>query len=213
MKPLKLGRTSVSTTARGTVIRSLFAIIDASEIITSHDALTLEPCAKYPQKLQPRDRSRLTSEQQIEGISRNLRPELLGDALTCTDGSPILGPDLITESGNARAMSILRAYAHGGIPAKRYRQFVMANLKEFGLVGVRVPTFPVLVRIRQTKINRYQFVVEANETAVASMSDAEQARIDANRMTPALLSLALPNKSVLRVTSWADSRLFGQVGF
>ena len=68
----------MSTTARGTVIRSRFALLDAGNIITSHDPLTLEPNKKYPQKLQPRDRSRMASEQQIEGISRNLRPELLG---------------------------------------------------------------------------------------------------------------------------------------
>ena len=56
-------------------------------------------------------------------------------------------------------MSILRAYAYAGAPAKRYRQFVTANLAEFGLTGTKVPGQPIVVRIRQTEVNRYDFVV------------------------------------------------------
>ena len=62
----------------------------------------------YPSELQPRDRTREASRQQIERMADDLKPELLGESYKLSDGAPIIGPDNVVESGNGRTLAIGR---------------------------------------------------------------------------------------------------------
>jgi len=190
MKP----KASTVFTARGSLVKTRYALVEADSIVLSHDPVTLTPNEGYPRQLQPRDRSRIASEQQIEYMSRNLRPELLVESLSAAEGCPILGSDFVTESGNARGIAIIRAYNAGA--ASRYRKYIVAKCDELGLSRKKAlsMTRPVIVRIRETRISRLRFVTEANEATVAAMSDAEQGRVDAGKITSALLTSFKPRE-------------------
>ena len=101
-------------TAAGRPIETQLAVVDGNRLVTSHDdALRANPA--YPAALQPRERDRAASELQIESLAGTLEPERLGDSPDAATGAPIVGPDLVVESGNARTLAILRALRQGGI--------------------------------------------------------------------------------------------------
>ncbi len=169
-------------TPRGTAVDTTLGVVDASKLVTSHTPdLTVNP--SYPAELQPRDRARAASGEQIANIAGNLRPELLGSGADATTGAPIVGPDNVVESGNARVLALRRAYQGGG--ADRYRAWLEGQ--GFDTSGM---SEPVLVRQRTTEMTpeqRAQFTREANERTTASMGTAEQASADAANMPTSML--------------------------
>ena len=189
------GSAATVYTARQTPVNVRYALVEADQLITSNDPHTLRVNPAFPQELQPRDRTRAASEDQIEHIAANLRPEFLGASPKASDGAPIVGPDGVVESGNARTIALIRAYDTGR--AQRYKDWLAANAEEFGLSPetVRSMNRPILVRVREGDVDRRQFVVEANEQSVASMSATEQAVADAERITPGMMNLFMPSET------------------
>jgi hypothetical protein len=192
------GSTTQVSTTRGTTVDVQYEVIDVKDLTTSHDdALSENPA--FPQELQPRDRTRATSEMQISRIEKDPRPELLGENPMASDGAPVIGPDNMVESGNARTIALRRLYDRQDEKIQNYRQWLTDNAARFGLDSAAVAQMenPVLVRRRTTDLDtssRRQFVREANEPTVASMSATEQARTDAARMAELdLLRLFVPN--------------------
>lgn len=168
-------------TERGLVVPVTYRIVDAGALVTSHTD-TLDTNPNFPPELQPRDRTRAASEQQITGIENQIRPELLGASVKASDGAPIVGADGVVESGNARSIALRRAYATG--KAEGYKAWVREHAKDFGLGGVDVDGMraPVLVRVAQGARDRAEFARQANESAIAAMSPVELAQADAQRL-------------------------------
>ena len=183
------GRVSVTYTPEGRRVETRFAIVDVNDLVTSD-------MANYPQELQPRDRTRLASKLQIEKIANTLTPERLGDSPDPGSGSPIVGDDLVVESGNGRVMAIRKAFEN---PAKleEYKQWLRENAADFGIDPAIVDNIetPVLVRVRTSDVDRVQFTQEANRPVVASMSPVEQAKVDAQKLTIDLLSSFVPSET------------------
>jgi len=190
-KQIKVGKSSKAKTERGTTVDVSFAVVNADDLITSHDT-SLKVNPNYPQELQPRDRSRIASEFQIEKIAKNIEPEFLGESPKSSDGAPIVGDDLVVESGNARVIALNRAYDYG--TAKNYKQWLLDSAEQFGLNKDEIARMekPVLVRIRQSDVDRVKFAQEANESSVATMSATEQAMTDAQKLDSSLLSQFYP---------------------
>ena len=187
IQPIKIdggltGSSSKAFTERGNSIDTNYAVIDAADLVTSHDnALNLNP--NYPHKLQPRDRTRDASEAQISRIENSINPELLAESPKVSDGSPIIGSDGVVESGNARTIALRRAYETG--KAEHYREWLKKNADRFGidaekLAGVKNP---VLVRLRNSNVDRAEFARQANESAVTALSLTELAKSDAARLS------------------------------
>lgn len=177
-----IGRTAEVVTERGLTAPVRFRLVEATDLITSHtNDLTANPA--FPAELQPRDRARTASADQIARIENALRPELLGESVKASDGAPIIGPDAVVESGNARTIALRRAYESG--KADGYRTWLTANAERFGLTADQVAGMrrPVLVRERAGRIDRAEFARQANESTIAAMSPTEQARADAARIT------------------------------
>lgn len=201
-KNMVIGNETTAKTERGTEIKVQYAVIDADSLIASHDTeLGINP--DYPKELQPRDRTRVASEAQISRMANNLEPDFLGESPRVSDGAPIIGPDSVVESGNGRVIAIKRAYEQG--KADKYAAWIKDSAKKFGLDPEVLETIetPVLVRIRQSEVDRATFVKEANEQTVAAMSATEQALSDAGRLTPGLLDLFVPAESGL-INHWAN---------
>lgn len=107
MQLVTSGKTAVAFTDRGTEITVKYAVVEIANLVASHD-INLRVNRAYPATLQPRDRSRLASEDQVNRIAKSLRPVLLGPATLAADGAPVVGPDAVVESGNARTIALMR---------------------------------------------------------------------------------------------------------
>ena len=185
------GKTNKAKTAKGTSIASEFALVDAKFLIASHSATgTKNP--KYPQDLQPRDRARESSIAWVQKTSKALDPESLGRTSRVDTGAPIVGDDLIVESGNGRTIAIKMAYKNGD--AKAYREWLIENARMFGFTEQQVESYkqPVLVRMRTTEVNRAEFAVEANQDDKLSFTASERAKADSKRITGGMLELFAP---------------------
>lgn len=180
-QPASVGpRLTTMRTARGTRAAAQWEVVEAASLITSHDdSLAVNPA--FPAELQPRDRSRQASREQVARIEKAIDPELLAENPLASDGAPVVGPDNLVESGNGRTIALRRAYAGKGKNAATYRAWLANQADRFGLSPtlVRGMTAPVLIRRRVGEVDRARFVAEANERAQADMSASEQSAGDA----------------------------------
>ncbi|HOA56039.1 MAG TPA: hypothetical protein PKG75_10435, partial [Clostridiales bacterium] len=185
----KMGNETAMLTNDGTEIKARYAVVSADELITSHNTdMSVNP--NYPQELQPRQRERAASIVEVDKMSKNIQPELLGENIKISDGAPIVGDDGIVESGNGRVIALKKMYESGN--DAKYREWLEANKDKFGIAG-ELPDKPVLVRVRTTDVDRVAFTKMANESSVAAMSATETARSDAEKISDDLLNLFVPN--------------------
>lgn len=165
--------------------------IDTRYEVVDLDELKTSDAADYPAELQPRDRSRQASADQVGDISRNLDPERLGRHTDADRGAPIVSNEGFVESGNGRTMAIRKAYAENPQAAARYKKMVEAEAKALG-VDVSGMEKPVLIRRRLTDLTpeeRLSFVEAANRSTSLAYSISEKAAIDAQRLDGELLDL------------------------
>lgn len=192
--------TSTAIGMDGSSYEMAYEVKSLDELIASNDlAYGVNPL--YPSELQPRDRTREASRQQIERMAEDLRPELLGESPKLSDGAPIIGMDNVVESGNGRTLAIAKAYESGR--ADEYRAYIeqYANEKGWDISGINNP---VLVRTRLTDTDRTQFAKLANESDVAQYSATERAVSDSDR---------LPDASLLTINNDGSINLDGSMDF
>lgn len=187
------GRTNNVKTAKGEKISTVFALVDIDQVIASHTATGAEN-PNYPQELQPRDRSRESSQAWVHKTANDLDPESLGRSGRADTGAPITGDDLVVESGNGRTMAIKLAYEQG--TADEYKQWLIDEADYFGFSSEQVQAMakPILIRIRTTEIDRAQFAIDANQDDKLSFTATERAKADAKRLDDNLLALFNPSE-------------------
>lgn len=187
------GRTNTVKTAKGTKLDTVFALVEADKLIASHTSSGAENKA-YPQELQPRDRGRESSQAWVQKVAASLDPESLGRTGRADSGAPIVGDDLVVESGNGRTMAIKLAYERG--TADEYREWLQEEAEYFGFKAGVVEGMkePILVRIRKTPIDRAVFAVEANQDDKLSFTATERAKSDAKRIDGNLAQLFNPSE-------------------
>ena len=162
-------------TVTGRQIDTRLRVVDASELQAASG------------ELQPRDRSRASSDEQINTIASQLDPQRLGQSAEADRGAPIIGPDMIVESGNGRVMAIRRAFEMFPERAQAYRDFLASQ--GYDTTGTAMP---VLVRERVTPLSdqeRKAFVQEANQSATMALSPVEMAQIDVSAMVPSVVEV------------------------
>lgn len=192
--------TSTAIGMDGSSYDMAYEVKSLDELIASNDlAYGVNPL--YPSELQPRDRTREASRQQIERMAEDLRPELLGESPKLSDGAPIIGMDNVVESGNGRTLAIAKAYESGR--AEEYRAFLDQYAAERG-IDIAGINNPVLVRTRLTDTDRTQFAKLANESDVAQYSATERAVSDSDR---------LPDASLLKINNDGTINLDGSMDF
>lgn len=169
-----------------------YVVVDINDLVTSHDdGLVKSP--DFPKELQPRERGRKAMRLQVSEIVTKLNPERLGESTSASMGAPIVGDDLVVESGNGRAIAIRTAY--GEKTGADYKAWLVESAEKFGLKKDNIDAIekPVLVRLRKAKGDRVEFVKKANQDEVARMSPTEQAKSDAERLTSTDISLFEPS--------------------
>jgi len=188
--------------ADGRSVGVRYEVVEARDLVTSHgNSMEVNPA--FPAELQPRDRTRAISQDQVQSIAGNLQPERLGPSPQAESGAPIVGPDGFVESGNARVMALRRAYGAGGVPADNYRAFLRAN--DYDIAGMENP---VLIARRVTELDdaqRVAFVTAANRSTALRLGASEQALADARLIDDAVLArlggndaTALDNRDFVR---------------
>jgi hypothetical protein len=165
--------TAPTFTSAGRRVDLRYELTDLRSLIPSHTD-ELRPNAAYPESLQPRDRTRAASEAQIAEIAGKLNPERMGKSADASSGAPIVGPDNLVESGNARVLALRRASPER---LQAYRAWLESQ--GYDTTGI---ANPVLIGRRTTAMSdqeRLAFVREANAATAARMGAAEQAASDA----------------------------------
>ncbi|MGL6349150.1 MAG: hypothetical protein ACRC2U_04725, partial [Aeromonas sp.] len=176
-----VGRASLIATARGNEINTVFQVVEASTLIPSN---TLDGRINplFPQELQPRDRTTKASVLQVEAMANSLTPNQLADSALANNGAPIVGEDMVVESGNGRTMAITKAYIEG--KADEYKSYLISQAAEYGLSAEVIERMsqPVLVRVRQTLVDRAAFAKEANSPVAGGQKNMlESADVDYSR--------------------------------
>jgi predicted ABC-type ATPase len=95
----------VAHTTSGTRLQVRYRVVDAGDLVASHN-LDLSENPAFPRDLQPRERGRAAGGEQVQKIAAELNPELLAHSPLASEGAPIVGPDLVVESGNGRISAI-----------------------------------------------------------------------------------------------------------
>lgn len=196
------GYSSTALTERGLEVPFTYRLVDVGQLVTSHDdTLRLNPA--FPQDIQPRDRTRMSSEAQITKISNDIKPEFLAESPKASDGAPIVGSDAVVESGNARTIALRRAYTNG--KADHYRAWLRQNAERFGLKPADIDGVkqPMLVREGLGKYDRAEFARQANESPVSSMAETEVAQADAKKL-PDLEGLVTNDDGSINPTQSAE---------
>lgn len=192
------GNKATVFTPRNNQLDVQYGVVEADDLIVSHD-LRGRPNPAYPPEIQPRDRSRVMSELQINGIRQKMvveHPELLGDMADTDRGGPLIGEDFVVEGGNGRTLAIQSAYQRG--ESQAYRDMVKSRAEALGIDPALVDQMerPVLVRIRKGEVaDRAELARELNESGAARMSPSEQAKMDAARLRDEDLFLLNPDES------------------
>lgn len=141
---------------------------------------------KYDPSLQPRDRSRASSQAQIGQVAQQLNPEVLTTDFHRIDaGSPIVDAKGNVLSGNGRTLALQRAAELHPDKYADYKAQVKAQALEHGIDPSQVDKMknPVLVRRLQGDADAAAFAREANSSGTLRMSPLEQAKVDAGQIS------------------------------
>ena len=192
------GTETTVVTDSGKEIRVRYLVVPTSRVITSHDAETMAPNKAYPQELQPRDRQRVSMQEQVTTMANELRPADLGAGRNLNQGAPIIRKDGVVLNGNGRAMAIQKATAAGGDKATAYRKYIFEHSKEFGLSRVNLAQVRKYMLVREVvddiDANTMQDII--NSTVGGSrMGASEQAKADAKKIKPSDLEQYADNEN------------------
>lgn len=158
-----------------------YEIREMDDLVTSNTSSgAVNP--EYPRELQPRDRTRVASEMQVDEIARQMEPDAYLDEFKSTDrGAPIVGDDNAVESGNGRTMALRRAVERYPEQYDEYKRRLAEVAAEHGIDPDDLKRYknPVLVRTHVGEYDRVKFAQEANSRTTLEMSDVERAKSDA----------------------------------
>lgn len=172
-------------TPQGTRIEVTYRVVEADSLIPASG------------DLQPRDRSRAASGDQVNEIKAAFDPTMLMPRAESDLGTPIVGPDSIIESGNGRVLAIKAVAAENPEAFGRYVQAIRDEGFDVP-EGMRVP---VLVAERTTDLPfeaRRNFVRESNLPRGARLSATEQARFDADYLGQDAFDAYRPGKGIAK---------------
>lgn len=192
------GTETTVVTDSGKEIRVRYHVVPAVRVITSHDAETMTPNKAYPQELQPRDRQRVSMQEQVTTMANELRPADLGAGRNLNQGAPIIRKDGVVLNGNGRAMAIQKATTAGGDKATAYRKYIFEHSKEFGLSRANLAQVRKYMLVREVvddiDANTMQDII--NSTVGGSrMGASEQAKADAKKIKPSDLEQYADNEN------------------
>lgn len=188
-----VGIEAVVRTPNGTKARVRYRISEADDIKTSFDA-------DYNSEIghQPRDTSRIGSEQRIAQRMGDMDPEAMGNSRMAGDGAPITRQNhAVTRNHGTEALK--RLYRSDSPLARQYREWVQEQAGLAGMTPEQVAGMkkPVLHRELAEEWDHAavkQFADEANMSSVARMSEAELAQQMGEKMSGSTMDAFRPTE-------------------
>jgi hypothetical protein len=182
---------AMGPTSRGYTGQNQIAYGDDKRIDVDYEVVDYRSLIRASGDYQPRDRSRINSDEWVAATAARLDPAQLMPSPNAATGTPIVGPDNMIESGNGRTMAIGRAYELHPDRAQAYRGAIEA-------AGFEVPAGmerPVLIARRKTEFDetaRKGFVVDAQDSGIARMNATEMALAYRGGLTSTTLARLKP---------------------
>lgn len=190
------GKTAKAYGPNGEPYQFRYRLVELDDLVASHDR-NLRPNKDFDQRLQPRDRTKHASRDQINEIVNKFVPQkLVHDSPSIQHGAPIVGADNMVESGNARVISLRELFGRRKAKWSAYVDEIKGKAEQFGLKADDLDAMdkPVLVRERLGDTDRAEFARLANEDDVAEMADVEIAMATAERLPDnQIASLEIPD--------------------
>ena len=127
-----------------------FELVEAHDLIASHDPQTFAERAEYPKGVQERRYHEVESDRtKIDEIARNMEPGIMvNTSPTPIDGAPIVTEGGVVLGGNGRTMGMQRAYQTYPEKAAELKEYLSRHARAFGYSAEDVQKMkaPILVR-------------------------------------------------------------------
>ncbi len=155
-----------------------YVIVEAKELIPSHNKdCSINSKHKISQG-QPRDRSEDSLCMQPKVIAKNLNPVSITEGNLAFNGAPIVLPDNQVIQGNGRTVALKIAYDEHPTSAKKYKDYLISNAKKFGFTAQTIEAFNQPVLVREVNVSSKRAIELGNilDTSQAKMNRLDQAK-------------------------------------
>lgn len=189
-----------------------YEVVERDDLVTSHDT-NGNPNPDYPAGLQQRALDRAGYRATQRKIRTEMNPELLGASPSAIEGAPVVSHTLegnVVLGGKQRTAH-LQGLEEGSDADETYQNWLYQHAKDFGIDPAGLEQFarPTLIRRltrRLTPEEARRFAPNTDVSPSTELSPSEKARMDAARLTPAMLEK-------LEVTDSGSLNTEGNLGF
>ena len=174
-------------------LKARYGLVEASDLIPSHNAQTFAKNPEYPEGVQERayDTSKEAQTRVIEQAQNYDPAYTINSNPDAVNGPPVITPEGIVLGGNSRAMSTQRAYSDGA-PGQSYKDALASQASDYGLSAeqVREMREPVLVREIEVgpKDEMRRLGTELNKSMTGALGVSERAVSAGKNIKPATLA-------------------------
>lgn len=187
-----------------------FKLVEAEDLVASHDPKGFTPRKDYPAGLQERAYHRDKAEQQkVVRNAEGLIPEYVANTNPdAVNGTPLVDDKGVVLGGNSRTMSMQLAYQNG--KGDELKAYLAENAAQFGLTAgdVKALKNPVLVRVVDTQGKDPKLLVRQMNEAMTQDMDPRVMQVAMGRRLDeeALGSLAADMQPDETLSEFLDSR-------
>ena len=176
-----LARNADISLPSGKTILAEFDILEASELIISHDPESFTPNPNHGSGQERNYHNDSELKDAIETSTLDVR-KVINNSPLPTSGAPIVGKDNIVHGGNGRSMRIVRHYNRG---ISEYSDFLYQHSEHYGITNKELAKYkqPVLVRrITDDIEDAGRLSAEVNDDDTQSKNQASESYGLANRL-------------------------------
>ena len=177
----ELARNADISLPSGKVLEAEFDLVEASELIISHDPETFAPNVKHGSGQERNYHTDTQLRSAIKTGSLDVR-KVINNSPLPTSGAPIVDKSGIVHGGNGRSMRIARHYNAGNT---EYNEYLMQNAASYGFTPEEIGKFerPILVRkLKSDVVDAGRLSAEVNDDDTQSKNQASESYGLANRL-------------------------------
>jgi len=196
-----------------------YVVMEAKDLVASHDPTSFEPRAAYPEGVQERRYEVQGSGDQgkIDRIAREMEPALMVNTNpSAIDGSPMVTEEGIVLGGNGRTMGLQRAYQLYPEKAQEMKDYLAKHARGFGVSSAELSKMKQPVLVRRMKAETKDLTAlgrRMNEALTQGMDPRTiEVALGQNYVTPELMDSLThnmdPGQSMSEFLRTAKSRPF-----